>query len=75
MAKDGYKNSLNVRVEIPYRIKPPDENGRWAAGNDELDIWSYGATRDEARLAFGEVAHAWFEPCIERGTLKEALSE
>ena len=51
------------------------EDGTWIGYCPPLDLYTCGATRDEMLKNTQEAIELFFESCIRRGTLDEALSE
>src|SRR5436305_1177539 len=47
----------------------------WSAICPILDVASQGASSGEAKRSLEEAVELWFESCIERGVLDQALSE
>lgn len=52
-----------------------DAPRRWIAGCPALDVYSQGTSEEDAARSLVEAVTAWFESCLERNTLEEALLE
>jgi predicted RNase H-like HicB family nuclease len=52
-----------------------EEGDMWVAYLPQLDLSSGGNTREEAIKNIKEAAGLWFESCVERGAIIEALEE
>ena len=52
-----------------------DTRTRWIAVCPHLDIVTQGTSAAEAKRQLDEAVHAWFDDCIDRGTLDQALRE
>jgi len=52
-----------------------DDDGFWVAGCPSLDVYSQGTSEEDARRSLREALELWFESCIERGVLHQALQE
>ena len=63
--------TLTVRLRCCRRV----DADIWSAGCPSLDLYSQGATREEASRCLHEAIELWFESCIERGVLHQALQE
>jgi predicted RNase H-like HicB family nuclease len=63
--------NLSVRLEAAFR----QEGGCWLAWCLPLDVMTQAETKEEAFQSLKEAVGLWFESCIERGVLDEALSE
>jgi predicted RNase H-like HicB family nuclease len=48
---------------------------RWVATCPQIGVVTQGATREEAKAFLQEAVELWFESCIERGVLDQALRE
>jgi len=47
----------------------------WVAGCPTLDVYSQGDSLADARHSLEDAVGLWFESCIERGTLEQAMKE
>lgn len=63
--------NLSVRLEAAFR----QEGDSWLAWCLPLDVMTQADTKDAAFDSLKEAVELWFESCIERGVLDEALSE
>jgi hypothetical protein len=63
-----------IPLRIPYVVRWDETIEMWIAGNEQLDIWTQAATQYDAQVFFNEAAMRWFESCIKRGTVKEAIA-
>lgn len=48
---------------------------RWVTGCPKLDVYSQGASEQEAKKSLEEAIILWVEDCFERGMLEQALQE
>ena len=62
---------LAVRLEIAIK----HEGDRWIAWCRLLDVVSQGNSKKGAVAALTEAVELWFESCIQRGVLDDALRE
>jgi predicted RNase H-like HicB family nuclease len=51
------------------------QDGTWTSYCKPLDLYTCGKTRKEALKNTGEAIEAFFESCVRRGTLEDALRE
>lgn len=63
--------NLSVRLEAAFR----QEGDCWLAWCLPLDVMTQAETKEAAFESLKEAVGLWFESCIERGVLDEALSE
>ena len=63
---------LNVNLQAFVRRDGPR---RWIASCPMVGVVSQGASADDARRCLQEAVELWFESCIERGVLDQALRE
>jgi predicted RNase H-like HicB family nuclease len=52
-----------------------EKKGVWLAVCPSIGVMSQGADADDAKRCLREAVEAWFESCIERGVLEQALRE
>lgn len=52
-----------------------DTRTRWIAACPRLDIVTQGTSGEDARRQLDDAVRAWFESCVDRGTLNKALRE
>jgi predicted RNase H-like HicB family nuclease len=64
--------SLDVRLQAFVRR---DTARRWIASCPLIGVTTQGATEADARECLQEAVELWFESCIERGVLEQALRE
>ncbi len=65
--------SVHYKVRLATRIW--QDGDVWLASCPQLDVVTQDATRDGDSAAIAEAVEGWFESCIERGVLEEALRE
>jgi predicted RNase H-like HicB family nuclease len=63
--------NLSVRLEAAFR----QEGECWLAWCLPLDVMTQAQTKEAAFKSLKEAVGLWFESCVERGVLDEALSE
>lgn len=63
--------NLSVRLEAAFKR----EGGSWLAWCLPLDVMTQAETKKAAFESLKEAVGLWFESCIERGVLDEALTE
>lgn len=66
-------NQLLVDLRVVGIVR--EEEGLWIAGFPRLEVYSQGATPEEAKAAASEALNLWVRSCLDRGTLDEALKE
>jgi predicted RNase H-like HicB family nuclease len=64
--------SLGVHLQAFVRRDNPR---RWIATCPMVGVASQGKTADDARRCLQEAIELWFESCVERGMLEQALRE
>jgi predicted RNase H-like HicB family nuclease len=70
-AIEGSVVTCNAKLEIRLR-----QDGRdWLAWCPPIDVMTQASTKNKALEAIKEAVEGWFESCIERGVLEEALRE
>ena len=52
-----------------------DTSRRWIATRPLIDVASQGTTASDAQRCLQEAVELWFESCVERGVLEQALRE
>lgn len=62
---------LNINLQALLRF----EIDAWVAWCPSLDISSQAETQELALQSLQEAVELWFESCLERGVLREALKE
>lgn len=68
---DGSVINYSVRLETRVR----KEGREWVAWCLPLDVMTQATTRKKAVESLKEAVELWFESCVERGVLNEALKE
>ncbi len=66
--------SVQLQVRLRAFVRR-ETRTRWIAVCPALGVASQGRDEDDARRSLHEAVELWFESCIERGTLDEALRE
>lgn len=70
-AIEGSVVTYNAKLEIRL-----SQDGRdWLAWCPPIDVITQASTKKKALQAIKEAVEGWFESCIERGVLREALRE
>src|SRR5262245_48703204 len=65
-----------IKLDIRLRAFVRRETGkRWIAVCPKIDVVTQGTSEDDAKRCLDEAIQLWFEDCIERGTLEQALRE
>lgn len=64
-----------IDFKISLQIQVRQDGDAWVAWCLALDVHGQGRTRAEAVASLEGSVMAWFESCIERGVLPEALKE
>jgi predicted RNase H-like HicB family nuclease len=67
-------DTMSVSFRLECRVHEAAE-GLWSAGSPGLDVWSQGATREEAKQALQEAIELFIESCLERDTLDGVLRD
>lgn len=65
------KITLTIQLEIGVR-RDGDEYVAWCI---PLDVFSQGKSKSQAIASLREAIELWFESCLQRGVLNEALRE
>ena len=63
---------LDVNLQAFVRRDGPR---RWIASCPKVGVVSQGASADDAKRCLQEAVELWFESCVERGVLDQALRE
>ena len=66
--------SINLEVQLRAFVRRETRN-RWIAICPKLDVVTQGTSADDAKRQLDDAVQGWFEDCIERGTLEQALRE
>jgi predicted RNase H-like HicB family nuclease len=65
-----------IKLDVQLRAFVRRETAkRWVAVCPKINVASQGTSGDDAKRCLTEAVELWFEDCIERGTLEEALRE
>src|SRR5438874_8267502 len=68
--------SETVSLDIQLRAFVRRETKtRWVAICPRIDVASQGRSSDEAKRSLREAVELWFESCVERGVLDQAMRE
>jgi len=67
------RSVVTINVSLPYILKQDGKN--WVAWCQPIDVVSQAPNREEAIASLKEALDGWFESCIERNVLDEALTE
>jgi predicted RNase H-like HicB family nuclease len=66
--------SISLEINLQAYVRR-DTARRWVATCPLIAVASQGRTADEAKASLQEAVELWFESCIERGVLDQALRE
>lgn len=66
--------SISLQVNLRAFVRR-EAAARWIASCPQIGVVSQGRTGREARKSLQEAVELWFESCIERGVLDQALRE
>jgi predicted RNase H-like HicB family nuclease len=66
--------SIALEVHLQAFVRQ-DNSRRWAATCPLVGVASQGKTGAEARACLQEAVELWFESCVQRGVLDQALRE
>ncbi len=64
-----------VGYEVKLRVWFRRDGREWIAWAPAIDVITQARTKKQAFLGLREAIELWFESCIARGTLSEALGE
>ena len=64
-----------VKVSVNLQVALRLDGDAWVGYCPSLDMASQGDTEEEALNAVKEAVELWFESCLERGVLAQALEE
>ena len=67
------QNRVDLNIELQALLRFDED--AWLAWCPSLDISSQAESQDQALQALQEAVQLWFESCLERGVLREALLE
>jgi predicted RNase H-like HicB family nuclease len=65
--------SVTLRIKLEAATKKDDD--RWIAHCLPIDVFSQGDTKEKALESLSEAVQLWFESCLDRDVLSEALAE
>ena len=68
----GETITLDVKLRAFVR---KEKKNRWLAVCPSIGVASQGADREDAMRSLREAVELWFESCIERGVLDQAMRE
>lgn len=68
----GETITLDVKLRAFVR---KEKKNRWAAVCPSVGVASQGVNRAEAMASLREAVELWFESCVERGVLDQAMRE
>lgn len=66
--------TIKLDVQLRAFVRRETRN-RWIAVCPKIDVVTQGKSADDAKRCLDEAVQLWFEDCIERGTLQQALRE
>ena len=66
--------TIELEVNLGAYVRR-ETSRRWIATCPQIDVVTQGATCTEAKACLQEAVELWFESCIERGVLDQALRE
>lgn len=72
---NGAMGASIVSLKIKLEATTKKEGDRWVARCVPLDVFSQSDTKESALSSLEEAVHLWFESCLERNVLEEALIE
>lgn len=66
--------TIELEVTLGAHVRR-EASRRWIATCPQINVVTQGATSAEAKTCLQEAVELWFESCIERGVLDQALRE
>ena len=72
---DGLMGASVVTLKLKLEAATKQEDNHWVAWCVPLDVYSQGDTREAALSSLREAVNLWFESCIQRDVLPQALEE
>lgn len=66
--------SIALEIHLQAFVRP-ESTRRWIATCPMVGVVSQGKSDDDARRCLQEAVELWFESCVERGVLDQALRE
>lgn len=70
----NWADAIEISVKLRCFVRKLSGR-RWSAGCPSLNVYSQGNSKEDAKRCLREAIELWFESCLERGTLDEALRE
>ena len=67
-------DTITLEIELDGFVRQ-DTKRRWIAVCPSIGVASQGTSADDAQRCLKEAVEAWFESCIERGVLDQAMRE
>lgn len=67
-------DTIKLDIQLRAFVRRETRN-RWVAVCPQIDVVTQGTSEDDAKRCLHEAVHLWFDSCVERGTLPEALRE
>lgn len=67
------QNSVSLSVSLQVQLRQEDDV--WVAWCPAIDVASQADSPAEAESALREAIELWFDDCLERGVLQQALEE
>jgi len=65
-----------IKLDIQLRAFVRRETrNRWIAVCPKIDVVTQGVSEEDAKRCLDEAVQLWFEDCVERGTLDQAMRE
>lgn len=67
-------DTITLEIALDGFVRP-DTKRRWIAVCPSIGVTSQGTSAADAKRCLKEAVEAWFESCIERGVLDQAMRE
>ena len=68
--------SDSIELDVQLRaFARQEKRNRWIAICPKLDVVTQGSSAEDAKRQLDDAVRAWFEVCIDRGMLDQALRE
>jgi predicted RNase H-like HicB family nuclease len=67
------ESEITLRIHLEIAVKRDGKT--WVAWCPPVDVLSQAETKDRAIASLREAVGLWFESCVERGVLDQALTE
>ena len=74
----GEESMMDELIKLDIQLRAfvrRETRTRWIAVCPKIDVATQGTSAENAKHCLDEAVELWFEDCIERGTLEEALRE